>query len=222
MASPTRTMLSYLREFEHITLARVLLAQFRSDNAEGTFHQATAHLERLLRAAEEGGRTGGVIEILVLQALAAQLRGDVPAALVPLERALNLAEPEGYVQTFVGADRRWRGCWRRPRAAGSRPPSSGDYSRPWDKNEDRATTAQGLVDPLSDRERDVLRLLGTDLSGPRNRARARGLSQHRANAHEQHLHEIGCEQPPGSSTRRGRPRPVAANPSRTPPGVHGP
>ncbi len=122
---------SYLREFEHITLARVLLAQFRSDNAEGTFHQATAHLERLLRAAEEGGRTGGVIEILVLQALAAQLRGVVPAALVPLERALNLAEPEGYVQTFIGEGPPIAVLLATAAAAGSRPPSSGDYSRPW-------------------------------------------------------------------------------------------
>ena len=58
-------------------------------------------LERLLKAAEEGGRTGSVIEILVLQALAHQAQGDIPAALVPLERALTLAEPEGYVRIFV-------------------------------------------------------------------------------------------------------------------------
>ena len=53
------------------------------------------------KAAEEGGRTGSVIEILVLQALAHQAQGDIPAALVPLERALTLAEPEGYVRMFV-------------------------------------------------------------------------------------------------------------------------
>ena len=58
-------------------------------------------LERLLQAAEDGGRTGSVIEILVLQALAHQARGDVAAALAPLERALALAEPEGYVRIFV-------------------------------------------------------------------------------------------------------------------------
>ena len=42
-----------------------------------------------------------MIEILVLQALAHQTQGDIPAALVPLERALTLAEPEGYVRIFV-------------------------------------------------------------------------------------------------------------------------
>ena len=58
-------------------------------------------LERLLQAAEEGERTGSVIEILVLQALAHQMQGNISAALVPLERALTLAEPEGYVRIFV-------------------------------------------------------------------------------------------------------------------------
>ena len=64
-------------------------------------HEATRLLERLLRAAEEGARTGSVIEILVLQALAHQARGDIPAALASLQRALTLAEPEGYVRIFV-------------------------------------------------------------------------------------------------------------------------
>src|SRR4029450_676524 len=58
-------------------------------------------MERLLQAAEEGGTTGSVIEILVLQALAHQTQGDIPAALVPLSRALTLAEPEGYIRMFV-------------------------------------------------------------------------------------------------------------------------
>ena len=63
--------------------------------------EAIGLLERLLQAAEAGERTGSVIEILVLQALAHQMQGDIPAALVPLERALTLAEPEGYVRMFV-------------------------------------------------------------------------------------------------------------------------
>ena len=73
--------LSYLREFEHITLARVLLARYQSDRADRSIHEAMGLLERLLKAAEEGGRMGSVIEILVLQALAHQAQGDIPAAL---------------------------------------------------------------------------------------------------------------------------------------------
>src|SRR2546430_16610847 len=93
--------LSYLREFEHVTLARVLLARSKSDRADRSLREAMGLLERLLQAAEEGERTGSVIEILVLQALAHQRQGEIPAALVPLELALTLAEPKGYVRIFV-------------------------------------------------------------------------------------------------------------------------
>ena len=48
-----------------------------------------------------GGRTASVIEILVLQALAVRATGDIRAALVPLKRALALAEPEGYLRVFA-------------------------------------------------------------------------------------------------------------------------
>ena len=58
-------------------------------------------LERLLKAADEGGRMGSVIEILILQALAHQMQEDIPAALTSLERALKLAEPEGYMRIFL-------------------------------------------------------------------------------------------------------------------------
>ncbi|MDO8881112.1 MAG: LuxR C-terminal-related transcriptional regulator [Coriobacteriia bacterium] len=85
--------LSYLHEFEHVTLAKVLIARGELE--------AIGLLERLLQAAEEGGRMGSAIEILVLQALAHHAQGDTSAALAPLERALSLAEPEGYVRVFV-------------------------------------------------------------------------------------------------------------------------
>ena len=93
--------LSYPREFEHITLARILLAQYTRDPAERVIDQATDLLTRLLAAAEAGGRIGSVIEILVLLAVSQQLQGNTSAGLVPLERALTLAEPEGYVRIFV-------------------------------------------------------------------------------------------------------------------------
>ena len=93
--------LSYLHEFEHITLARILLARYKSDRTDSSIREAIGLLERLLKAAEEGGRTGSAIEILVLQALAHQMQGDIPAALLPLGHALMLAEPEGYVRIFL-------------------------------------------------------------------------------------------------------------------------
>ena len=77
------------------------MARSAVERAGPSAHEAARLLERLLLAAEEGGRTGHVIELLVLQALAHQTRGDTPAALACLERALTLAEPEGYVRVFA-------------------------------------------------------------------------------------------------------------------------
>jgi LuxR family maltose regulon positive regulatory protein len=64
--------LHYAREFDHITLARVLIARHRSEGDDRSLHEVRRLLERLLEAAEKGGRTGAVIEILVLQAVAQQ------------------------------------------------------------------------------------------------------------------------------------------------------
>jgi len=97
--------LSYLHEFEHITLARLLIALYRSEREDRTINEAMGLLDRLLEAAEHGERMGSVIEILVLQAIAHEAQGNLPPALVSLERALTIAEPEGYVQIFVDEGR---------------------------------------------------------------------------------------------------------------------
>lgn len=84
--------LSYLREFEHMTLARVLIAQEKRSLAAGSIRDAQGLLMRLLQAAEEGRRLGSVIEISALLALAHAAQGDIPLALASLPRALTLAE----------------------------------------------------------------------------------------------------------------------------------
>jgi LuxR family maltose regulon positive regulatory protein len=93
--------ISYLGEFEHLTLARVLLAEYQSRQGGRSFLPAIGLLERLLKAAEAQRRMGSVIEILAVQALAHQTQGNHPLALASLERALTLAQPEGYVRLFV-------------------------------------------------------------------------------------------------------------------------
>ena len=93
--------LSYLREFEHITLARVLMAEYKSDRADRSILRQWDSWSASRKRQKQGGGWGSVIEILVLQALAHQAQGDIPAALVPLQRSLTLAEPEGYVRIFV-------------------------------------------------------------------------------------------------------------------------
>ncbi|MGA3155185.1 MAG: LuxR C-terminal-related transcriptional regulator [Streptosporangiaceae bacterium] len=158
--------LSYLREFEHITLARVFLARHEGERAERSVHEATQLLERLLLAAEEGGRTGRVIEILVLQALAHQTLGDIPAALASLERPVTLAEPEGYVRVFVDEGPPMTSLLRAAAKQGIRR----DYVRRLlaavSKTDHGSPREQALIEPLSERELDVLRLLGTELDGP--------------------------------------------------------
>ena len=164
--------LTYLREFEHITLARALLARHRAQPAEPHIVDAARLLERLLGAAEAGERTGSVIEILVLQALTHHARGDVPGALAPLERALTLAEPEGYVRVFIGEGPPMASLLRRV----AKQRAGWDYVRRLldARGQAGVTTAGGqamparqrLVEPLSERELDVLRLLGSDLDGP--------------------------------------------------------
>ena len=158
--------LSYLREFEHITLARVLLARYTAERAERSSQEATRLLERLLRAAEEGQRTGSVIEILVLQALAYQARDDIPAALASLRRAVTLAEPEGYVRIFADEGPPMASLLRAAAKQGITPSYVRRLLAAINKTEDSTPASQGLIEPLSERELDVLRLLGTDLGGP--------------------------------------------------------
>ncbi len=164
--------LSYLREFQHVTLARALLARHQGESAERSMREASRLLERLLPAAEEGGRTGSVIEILVLRALAHQRLGDIPAALACLERALKLAESEGYVRVFVDEGPPMASLLRAvARAArGEQRGTTAGYARrlltALSQTDHHVRMKQGLIEPLSERELDVLRLLGTDLDGP--------------------------------------------------------
>ncbi len=186
--------LSYLREYEHVTLARFLLAQHRIEGSRSVQGDVDRLLERLLADAEAGGRTGAVIEVLVLQALAAHSRGDVDAAaLAPLERALTLAEPERYVRTFISEGtpmtslleklERRRPDWAYPRALldSARRPENARASR------QPPAAQQGLVDTLSDRELDVLRLLATDLDGPAI-ARELVVSLNTVRTHTKHIY----------------------------------
>jgi LuxR family maltose regulon positive regulatory protein len=158
--------LSYLREYEHLTLARLLLARPHAERDNSPLDEALNLLARLLPAAEEGARGGSVIEVLILQALAHQALADGPAALGALHRAVTLAEPEGYVRVFAEEgppmvallkalvkQSATAGYVRRLLAATTR-------------TQTHETPGQKLVQPLSDRELDVLRLLGTDLDGP--------------------------------------------------------
>jgi len=159
--------LSYLREFEHITLARVLVARYRHNPAdERSLHEALGLLERLLIAALVSGRTASVLDILVVQALAHQARGDLAAALAPLQRALTLAEPEKYVRLFVDEGSAMLALLEAAAQHRIVPSYVRRLLGAFDKAEDGRLAQQDLIEPLSHRELEVLRLLGTERDGP--------------------------------------------------------
>lgn len=157
---------SYMAEYEHITLVRVLLA----DPVEPRdLTSALDALERLLAVARIGERWGVVIELLVLQSLALQRAGRTDDALATLRQAIARAEPEGYERTFVdegqamvhllaslakrGGDTPYLRHLRAAAGPGVAKPNHGDGDG-------------DLIEPLSERELEVLRLLASELSGP--------------------------------------------------------
>lgn len=93
--------ITYLREFDYIMLARLLIVQYHSKGNERYLTDAITLLARLLSDAEENNRTGSVIEIMMLQALAYEAQQEMPSAIAALDSALRLAAPEGYVYLFV-------------------------------------------------------------------------------------------------------------------------
>ena len=159
-----------------MALARVLIAQGECDCA-------FALLARLLDAAHAGGWQGRVIEILALQALALQAHGRETEALVALERALRLAEPEGYIRIFVDEGAPMAALLRQAHASSSIPsyvetlltafPDS-ELPIPPAKRSDGGLAAPAiphpktdtpyLVEPLTPRELEVLRLLAEGAS----------------------------------------------------------
>jgi ATP/maltotriose-dependent transcriptional regulator MalT len=179
--------LSYLQEFEHITLARLQLARVKPDRDHRSMGEAMALIERLLQAAEAGQRTRSVIEILVLQALALHQSGDVRAALVPLERALALAEPEGYIRIFVDEGPAMAALLDAAARRAISPSYVGRLRAACGRAEGAAPDKQALVEPLSERELDVVRLLGTDLNGPAI-ARELFVSLHTVRTHTKNIY----------------------------------
>jgi LuxR family transcriptional regulator, maltose regulon positive regulatory protein len=163
----------YPQEPAYLALARVLLA----DNDPGA---ALALLHRLLGAAAGQGRTGSVIEIQALRALALAAGGDQPAAVAALTEALTLACPQGYVRVFADEGAPMRALLGQ--LPGARP---GQHTAPRidpgylaallracgqaDAVAARRSAAAqpGLAEPLTDRELDVLRLVAAGKSNQR-------------------------------------------------------
>jgi LuxR family maltose regulon positive regulatory protein len=166
--------LGYVEEFAEATYARALLALGRAV-------EAACLIERLLERTEAAEQIGYTIELLALRALVFQARGDAAHALAALERALALAEPEGYVRTFVDEGQplarllaegspRWAPVSqvyaRRLLGGSGRHLPDGQFAGPLDTPHLTSLPrgpSQRLVEPLSAREREVLALLAEGL-----------------------------------------------------------
>jgi LuxR family maltose regulon positive regulatory protein len=145
--------ISYALEPVYLVLMRMLLSH-------GEFDRAAALSERLLEPAEVIHRTGMVIETLVLQALAFQGKRDLDRALCTIEKAMALAEPERYARVFLDEGEPMARLLYQARAHHrgtvylsqllSALPSPSDAAGP---------VSQPLVEPLSTRELEVLRLI---------------------------------------------------------------
>jgi len=161
--------LSYHHDLHHINLARVLVAQ-GVQQPSGTFlDEALGLLARLLVAADEAGWIHEEIKILTLQAMALTAGGDSEDALIALTRALTLAEPGGYVRTFIDDGKPMGRMLRQAVTRGIAVGYAGKLLAALEEEIDdevrgiKPTSSPPLVDPLSKRELEVLRLLTTHL-----------------------------------------------------------
>jgi LuxR family maltose regulon positive regulatory protein len=148
--------------FKCTTLARALIAQNRLD-------EAWEVLALPLEDAEAAGAMSFVIKMLVLQALILQAQIKADQALAALERALSLAEPEGYVRTFVDEGKPMGELLRKAAARGIAVDYVGKLLAPLEKETKEGrrlgrALPEPMVEPLSERELEVLRLLAIHLS----------------------------------------------------------
>lgn len=190
--------LSYPREYEHVTLARIYLAEHATTGDPAELASAAALLERLTADARAGGRVRTVIELDVLQAVAGEAAGQRTAAEQALQRAVTLAAPERWVHVFAAEGQHLR---RGLEGLHDKHPHSSFLNelltatrpdRPNAATAPRATSASSgatemFVEPLSEREHQVLRLLGSDLDGP-GIARHLGVSLSTVRTHTQRIY----------------------------------
>jgi LuxR family transcriptional regulator, maltose regulon positive regulatory protein len=153
--------LNFFQEFEHLTLARAL----------GAEHEVPKFLDRLLQAAEAGGRTGSVIEILILQALTFKAQDDNSRSFASLERALTLAGPQGYLRIFVDEGEAMRLLLLDFRSAHEKQAAHSllnyvdkilaAFSQPEEIASQSKTVnpKSKIIEPLTDRELEILRLI---------------------------------------------------------------
>ena len=160
---------SYPREQEYLTLARVRIAEARATQTGPGLLAVLGLLDRLLAQAEANRRMHSVLEILLVRALALEVQGDRTAALATLARTLTLGESEDYVRLFLDEGLAMVALLREAQRHGLAPGYSAKLleavSEPGARDVPVLTpTASSLVEPLTEREHEVLQLLADGAS----------------------------------------------------------
>ncbi|WP_426227584.1 LuxR C-terminal-related transcriptional regulator [Pseudarthrobacter sp. DSP2-3-2b1] len=189
----------YMQEYNHLTLVRLLLAEHRAHPDTGAAADAVDLLDRLLAGATGSGRAGSVVEIRMLQALVHDVLGQRRQALEALGSAFaGSPEPEEYVRLFLDEGPAMTGLLREAmRAAPEAATNDGGAAAQAQRLLTLAAPQQPQparpdgpppsdVDPLSERELQVLRLLDSELSGPEI-ARALFISHNTLRTHTKHI-----------------------------------
>lgn len=141
-----------------LAVARVLL--LRGDDA--SLARATEMIADVLRLAEAEGQVAMEIDALAMRAMVMERRGQTVAAMTALEHALRLAEPEGYVRLFVDLGRPMGQLLQEARDRQIMAPYVEKLLQAF--GEAPAMSVQGLPEPLSPRELDVIRLVAAGLT----------------------------------------------------------
>jgi LuxR family maltose regulon positive regulatory protein len=166
--------LSYHYDLHHLNLARFLLARARCAASPVQAHtylsEVSGLLARLLVAAEKASWVYETIKILVLQTLVFAEASDKDKALQALERALALAEPGGFVRLFLDEGPPMAQLLSETATRGMMTNYIGRLLTAFECDAQSSeakpdlSTSQSLIDPLSQRELDVLRLIAQGLS----------------------------------------------------------
>jgi len=156
----------YSHEAEQLTLARLWIAQGRDDLGGPELRDALALLAQLRASAEQQGRVDSLITIDILRALALAAQGDRPAALEVLECALRAGAPEGYVRRFLDEGAPLAALLRQIQSSTAAPDYVAMLLAAFPRTEAgesphsvHSPQSSALVEPLSGRELEVLRLL---------------------------------------------------------------
>jgi LuxR family transcriptional regulator, maltose regulon positive regulatory protein len=148
-------------EVADLAMARVLLVKGDAPSVA----RAMGYLVRLIVASEAEGRTGVLVEALALQALGYSRRGDQAGAMTSLERALRLAEPEGYVRLFADLGLPMARLLQEARARDVLPGYVAKLLAAFGADLVLPDSMGGaLPEPLTPREQEVLELLAAGLT----------------------------------------------------------